>query len=105
MIDNIPDSLKDKLKDVDFSKLEQCILDAKEMAKEDLTGNTMLREKIPLLIKMVRRVKTEVARTSIECRPDRFDVDRAEWYKPFEDIQQALDYAEHQIRIKLREHE
>jgi len=104
MIENIPESLKDKLKDVDLSKLEQCILDAKEMAKEDLTGNTMLRERIPLLIKMVRRVKTEVARTSIECRPERFDVDRAEWYEPFDDIQKALDYAEYQIRIKLREH-
>jgi hypothetical protein len=53
---------------------------------------------------MVRQVKTEVARTSIECRPDRFGVDRAEWYKPFEDIQKALDYAEYQIRTKLREH-
>lgn len=53
----------------------------------------------------VRHVKTEVVRTSIECRPDRFDVDRAEWYKPFEDIQNALDYAEYQIRTKLREHE
>ena len=105
MIENIPESLKDKLENVDLSKLEQCILDAKEAAKFDLTGNTMLRERIPLLIKMVRRVKTEVARTSIECRPDRFDVDRAEWYEPFEEVQQALDYAEHQIRIKLREHE
>ena len=54
---------------------------------------------------MVRQVKTEVARTSIECRPDRFDVDRAEWYEPFEDIQKALDFAEYQIRTKLREHE
>jgi len=101
----ISESLKDKLKNVDLNKLEQCILDAKKVAKYDLTGNTRLRERIPLLIKMVRHVKTEVARTSIECRPDRFDVDRAEWYKPFEDIQNALDYAEYQIRTKLREHE
>ena len=105
MIENIPESLKDKLKDVDLSKLEQRILEAKEMAKEDLTGNTMLRERIPLLIKMVRRAKTEVARASIECRPEKYDVDRNEWFKPFEDIQKALDYAEYQIRTKLREHE
>ena len=105
MIENIPDSLKDKLKDVDLSKLEQRIIDAKEAAKFDLTGNTMLRERIPLLIKMVRQAKTEVARASIECRPEKYDVDRAEWYEPFEDIQKALDYAEYQIRTKLREHE
>lgn len=103
-MEDIPESLKDKLENVDLSKLEQCILDVQEAAKFDITGNTMLRERIPLLIKMVRQVKTEVARTSIECRPDRFDVDRAEWYKPFEDIQKALDYAEYQIRTKLREH-
>ena len=48
MIENVPESLKDKLKDVDLSKLEQRILDAKELAKNDLTGNTMLRERIPL---------------------------------------------------------
>ena len=105
MIENIPESLKDKLKDVDLSKLEQCIIDTKEAAKFDLTGNTMLRERIPLLIKMVRRIKTEVARTSIECRPEKYCVDRKEWFKPFEDVQQALDYAEYQIRTKLREHE
>ena len=105
MIENIPESLKDKLKDVDLSKLEQCIIDAKEAAKFDLTGNTMLHERIPLLIKMVRQVKTEVARTSIECRPEKYDVDRKEWFKPFEDIQKVLDYAEYQIRTKLREHE
>ena len=63
-----------------------------------------LQKRIPMLIKMVRQVKSVVAKTSIECRPDRYMADRKEWYKPFEDVQQALDYAEYQIKIKLREH-
>ena len=67
--------------------------------------NEKLQERLPEIIKAVRYVRTLVARASIECRPEKYDVDRKEWFKPFEDIQQALDYAEYQIRTKLREHE
>lgn len=67
--------------------------------------NEKLQERLPEIIKAVRYVRTLVARASIECRPERYTVDRKEWYKPFEEVQQALDYAEYQIRTKLREHE
>jgi hypothetical protein len=67
--------------------------------------NEKLQERLPEIIKAVRCVRSLVARVSIECRPEKYDVDRAEWYEPFEDIQKALDYAEYQIRTKLREHE
>ena len=67
--------------------------------------NKKLQERLPEIIKAVRYVRTLVARASIECRPERYTEDRDKWFKPFEEIQQALDYAEHQIRIKLREHE
>ena len=65
--------------------------------------NEKLQERLPEIIKAVRYAKSLVARASIDCRPDRYTEDRKEWYKPFEEVQQALDYAEHQIRIKLRE--
>lgn len=67
--------------------------------------NEKLQERLPEIIKAVRYARTLVASASIECRPDRYTEDRKEWYKPFEDIQKALDYAEYQIRTKLREHE
>lgn len=66
--------------------------------------NEKLQERLPDIIKAVRYARTLVARASIECRPDRYTEDRKEWYKPFEEVQQALDYAEHKIRTKLREH-
>jgi hypothetical protein len=46
-----------------------------------------------------------VAQASIMCRPDKYVTDKKEWFKPFEDVQKALDFAEYQIRTKLREHE
>ena len=67
--------------------------------------NEKLQERLPEIIKAVRCVRSLVAKASIECRPEKYDVDRKEWFKPFEDIQKALDYAEYQIRTKLREHE
>ena len=67
--------------------------------------NEKLQERLPEIIKAVRYVRSLVARASIECRPEKYDVDKKEWFKPFEDVQQALDYAEYQIRTKLREHE
>lgn len=67
--------------------------------------NEKLQERLPEIIKAVRCVRSLVARASIECRPERYTEDREEWFKPFEEVQQALDYAEHQIRTKLREHE
>ena len=67
--------------------------------------NEKLQERLPEIIKAVRYVRSLVARASIECRPERYTEDREEWLKPFEEVQQALDYAEHQIRTKLREHE
>lgn len=67
--------------------------------------NEELKDKVPELIKAVRHVKTMVAQASIMCRPDKYDTDKKEWFKPFEDVQKALDFAEYQIRIKLREHE
>lgn len=67
--------------------------------------NEKLQERLPEIIKAVRCVRLLVARASIECRPERYTEDRKEWYKPFEKVQQTLDYAEHQIRTKLREHE
>lgn len=67
--------------------------------------NEKLQERLPEIIKAVRYARTLVARASIECRPERYTEDRKEWYKPFEEVQQALDYAEYQIRTKLREHE
>ena len=67
--------------------------------------NEKLQERLPEIIKAVRYVRSLVARASIECRPEKYDVDKKGWFKPFEDIQQALDYAEYQIRTKLREHE
>ena len=65
--------------------------------------NEKLQERLPEIIKAVRYARSLVARASIECRPDKYTEDRKEWYKPFEEVQQALDNAEHQIRIKLRE--
>ncbi len=67
--------------------------------------NEKLQERLPEIIKAVRYARTLVARASIECRPERYTEDRKEWYKPFEEVQQVLDYAEHKIRIKLIEHE
>ena len=67
--------------------------------------NEKLQERLPEIIKAVRYVKTLVARASIECRPERYTEARDEWFKLFEEVQQALDYAEHEIRIKLREYE
>ena len=64
-----------------------------------------LQDRLPELIKAVRHVKTMVAQASIMCRPDKYDTDRKEWFKPFEEIRQTLDLAEYQIRTKLREHE
>ena len=65
--------------------------------------NEKLQERLPEIIKAVRYVRTLVSRASIECRPERYTEDRKEWFKPFDEVQQALDYAERQIRIKLRE--
>ena len=67
--------------------------------------NEKLQERLPEIIKAIRYVKTLVARASIECRPERYTEDREEWFKPFEEVQQALDNAEYKIRTKLREHE
>ena len=55
--------------------------------------NEKLQERLPEIIKAVRYARTLVARASIECRPERYTEDRKEWYKPFEEVQQALDYA------------
>ena len=64
-----------------------------------------LKDRLPILIKYVKAAKTAVAQASIECRPEKYNVDRDEWFKPFEEVQKALDYAEYQIRMKLRDHE
>lgn len=65
--------------------------------------NEKLQERLPDIIKAVRYARTLVMKASIECRPEIYTEDRKEWRKPFEEVQQALDYAEYQIRTKLRE--
>lgn len=113
MIDKIPEELRAKLKGKE-KELEKAILELRDYAKKDLgevddsqpqRKNTLLYEKIPELIKYVRMAKTAVAQASIMCRPEKYVVDRKEWFKPFEEVNQALDYAEYLIKTKLREHE
>lgn len=113
MIENIPEELRAKLKGKE-KDLEKAILELREYAKMDLgetdshtplRRNTLLYDKIPELIKYVRMAKTAVAQASIMCRPEKYIVDRDEWFKPFEEVNQALDYAEYLIITKLREHE
>ena len=64
-----------------------------------------MHDTIPDLIRYVKSAKTAVAQASILCRPEKYNVDRNEWFEPFEDVQKALDYAEYLIRTKLRDHE
>lgn len=88
----------------DFYKIAKHFFELGLKAQKGEKGMTdNLQKRIPMLIEMVRQVKSAVAKTSIECRPDRYMADRKEWYKPFEDVQQALDYAEYQIKTKLIE--